>query len=58
MKHPFYQNHLHTYTKNQQIDACISQTLSFLGEPMYYHNPSLSVHIGHESTVGHLDMIP
>jgi len=54
VEHEFYQNHLHTYIKNEQVDACISETLKIMWKPMYYHNPSLSIHIGAEhSTLGH-----
>lgn len=54
INHPFYLSHLNTYTKNQQIDACISETLIRMKKPMFYHNPSLSVHDG-ESTIWHTD---
>lgn len=54
IRHPFYQNHLMTYTKNQQVDSCVSYVLSLLKLPMYYHNPSLSYHKW-ESTIGHVD---
>lgn len=54
VRHPFYQNHLMTYTKNQQVDSCVSFVLSLLKVPMYYHNPSLSYHEW-ESTIWHID---
>lgn len=54
LRHPFYQNHLMTYTKNQQVDSCVSYVLDLLRLPMYYHNPSLSYHKW-ESTIGHID---
>ena len=54
VKHPFYQNHLKTYTKNQQVDSCVSFVFKHMGLPMYYHNPSFCLHDG-ESTIGHID---
>lgn len=54
VKHPFYQNHLMTYTKNQQVDSCISYILEMMWLPMYYHNPSLSYHKW-DSTIWHID---
>lgn len=51
--HPFYDNHLKTYTANQQIDACISETFKRMELPMYMHLPSLAQHIGETSTIGH-----
>lgn len=57
LRHPFYLSHLHTYTKNQQVDAAISYTLSLLKLPMRYHNPSLSTHFW-ESTIEHIDNVP
>lgn len=51
--HPFYQNHLKHYKANQQIDACVSETLKRMGLPMYIHVPSLAQHIGESSTLGH-----
>lgn len=57
IEHPFYQSHLHTYKANQQIDACISEVLLQMGMPMYYYNPSLSIHIW-DSVIWHKDYIP
>lgn len=54
VRHPFYQNHLKTYTKNQQVDSCVSYVLEMLGLPMRYHNPSLSYH-DWDSTIWHID---
>lgn len=54
VKHPFYQNHLMTYTKNQQVDSCVSYVLQLMKLPMYYHNPSLSLH-SWDSTIWHID---
>lgn len=49
--HPFYLNHLKNYKPNKQVDACISEVLHQLWLPMYYHNPSLSIHIWHSSSI-------
>lgn len=51
IQHPFYQKHLKTYKPNKQVDACISEVLHQLWLPMYYHNPSLSIHIWHSSSI-------
>lgn len=56
LAHPFYQSHLHTYTKNQQIDSCVSYVLQLLWKSQLYHNPSLSSHIG-DSIIWHTDNI-
>lgn len=56
INHPFYQSHLLTYKKNQQIDACVSEVLKQMNLPNYYHNPSLSTHRW-ESTIWHIDNI-
>lgn len=54
MEHEFYRNHLWSYQKNQQVDACITEVCRILNLPMYVHNPSLSIHIGHNcSTLNH-----
>ena len=53
IQQPFYQNHLKNYKANQQIDACVSETLKRMGLPMYIHSPSLAQHIGQSSTLGH-----
>lgn len=53
--HPFYINHLENYEDNKQVDACISECMKQLWKTMYYHNPSLSVHIGKESSIEHID---
>lgn len=54
ISHPFYINHLLTYTKNQQADSCVSYVLQNMELPMYYHNPTLSTH-DWESTIDHID---
>lgn len=51
----FYVNHLENYEENKQVDACVSECMKQMGKTMYYHNPSLSVHIGKESSIGHDD---
>lgn len=54
IEHEFYKDHLQNYKLNKQVDACISETFHRMWLPMYYHNPSLSIHIGSEySTIGH-----
>lgn len=53
IEHPFYQNHLNNYKKNQQIDHCIPEVCYQLGLDQWYSNPSLANHIGYQSTIGH-----
>ncbi len=53
LNHPFYINHLLNYKKNQQVDACISQSFREMNLLRYYHNPSLVDHISTTSTIGH-----
>lgn len=53
IEHDFYQNHLHNYEANQQIDHAIPETVFQLGLAQYFHNPSFADHIGFESTIGH-----
>ena len=53
IKHPFYQDHLKNYETNQQIDHCIPEVCHQLKLNQYFHNPSLTNHIGIESTIGH-----
>lgn len=49
----FYQNHLNNYTKNEQIDACVSECMRLMKRKMFCHNPSLSYTIGYSSTLNH-----
>lgn len=49
----FYRNHLATYEKNEQIDACMYSAFRELGLKSFVHNPSLAYHIGMTSTLGH-----
>lgn len=59
VQQPFYQRHLKHYVhqvRNQQIDACVSETCLRMGLDTYLHTPSLSDHIGEESTIGHGDL--
>lgn len=53
IKTKFYQNHLHNYTKNEQIDGCMYESFRELGLKSFVHNPSLSQHIGETSTLNH-----
>lgn len=52
-EHPFYQDHLNHYQKNEQIDACVSECFKLMDLPMYLHVPSLTEHIGETSTLEH-----
>lgn len=57
-EHSFYKNHLENYTKNKQVDACISEVCRLLWLPTYYHNPSLSKHIwASHSTIWHRNIL-
>jgi len=53
LKHPFYTNHLYKYKKNEQIDACVSETFKKLGLKMLFYSPSLVDHVGDKSTLSH-----
>ncbi len=53
LQHPFYINHLNNYKKNEQIDACVSETFKQLPLKMFFHIPSLVEHIGDHSTLKH-----
>lgn len=50
-----YLNHLF-YGNNQQIDAIVCDVFKRLNLPTYYHNPSLSIHVGDVSSIGHKPM--
>lgn len=49
----FYRDHLLYYTRNQQIDACVSESFKRMELAMFMHIPSLAEHIGETSTLGH-----
>ena len=51
IEHPFYLNHLQSC--DQQIDACIGETVKLIGLPGYVHNPSVCSTIG-ISTLGNI----
>lgn len=51
--HPYYQKHLETYKKNEQVDHCIPEVIHQLGLNQYFHTPSFCDHIGKISTIGH-----
>lgn len=53
VEHEFYIDHLENYKANQQIDHCIPEVCYQLGINQYYHNPSLTDHVGFHSTIGH-----
>lgn len=43
--------------KGQMIDGAVSESMLQLNLPMYYHNPSLTQHIGYSSTLSHNGML-
>ena len=56
LQNDYYINHKEGKSdgnKGEMIDGCISQSLKLMDLPMYYHNPSLTQHIGVSSTLNH-----
>lgn len=56
LKNDYYINHKSGKSdgnKGEMIDGCISQCLKLMDLPMYYHNPSITQHIGVSSTLNH-----
>lgn len=62
VENKFYQDHLHgrlsgkglpNYAKGKRIDHVIPEVIHQLGLRQLYHAPSLAVHIGITSTLGH-----
>jgi hypothetical protein len=53
LKHPFILDHLNNYEKNQQIDHAIPEAMYQMELNQLYIVPSLTNHIGVESTIGH-----
>jgi len=54
LKHPSFIDHRDNYEKNQQIDHIVPQCMLEMGLNQLYIVPSLSNHIGMESTIGHV----
>jgi len=56
LQNDYYINHKEGRSdgnKGEMIDGCISQSLKLMDLPMFYHNPSLTQHIGVSSTLNH-----
>ena len=56
IKHDYYIKHKAGKSdgnKGEMIDGCISQCLLLMDLPMWYHNPSLTQHVGVSSTLNH-----
>ena len=54
VEHPKYLDHYRN--RNDRVDCIVSEVMKQMGASMYYPVPSLTTHIGYNSTIGHTPM--